>query len=118
MTRLANPCVLSESRLEAPGHRDGGDAAEDGQDNVRAVPERGSGELPLTLRERIVLGVGLWIAGVLISLVERPSTIRIRGEMSRSKIAGRVYLSDGEWPSTRFSPYCSVSSRLSRCRRC
>ena len=90
MTRLANPCALSESRLETPSQRDGREAAEDGHDNVRAVPEPDSGELPLTLRERIVLGVGLSIAGVLIALVERPSTIRLWGETSRSKIPGRA----------------------------
>jgi hypothetical protein len=58
VTHPANTCPLAGSR-----------AANDGQDNVRA--RRSSGELPLTLTERILLFVGLDIASVLISFAER-----------------------------------------------
>ena len=97
MTRLANPCMLSDSRTEPP-IQEGGDGAKDGDGNVRTVPDSSSGELPLSLAERILLVVGISIACVLIAFVDRPSTGRLRGKMARSKIGVHEYLPTGDWP--------------------
>ena len=93
MTRLANPCTSFESHTEAACQRNDGDAAKRG---VCAVPKPGTGELPLTIGERMLLAVGLNIANAVIAFVERPLTSRSRDK--NGKAAGRDCFPDREWP--------------------
>jgi hypothetical protein len=79
----------SEPLAKAPSQQEGGDTAKDEQKRPMAIAELGTGELPLTRRERILLVAGLNIASALIAFIDRASASHHPGKTSRSTITDR-----------------------------